>query len=155
MPSFPITGMLLALNNINPLSFVCVHCLSLDAFWFFLTTLSRIYVLLPCFVFACLLAFSHWYRYRLSRYCFSLFSNSTFPVISFVLFQCLPFFVSHYSSFSHQFYLPVFSLFAYFLLWWSHSFPRITNLFLFFLSTFHSLDYSFQRLMNLACSWNI
>lgn len=57
MPSFSITGMLLALNNIHPLSFVCVHCLSLAAFWFFLTTLSRIYVLLPCFVFACLLAF--------------------------------------------------------------------------------------------------
>lgn len=30
--------------------------------------------------------------------------------------------------------------------------PKITDLFLLFLSTFHSLDYSFQRLMNLACS---
>lgn len=53
---FPITGMLLTLDNIYPSSFLCVHYLSLSAFWFFLTTLSRIYVLLLCFVFACLLA---------------------------------------------------------------------------------------------------
>lgn len=117
MPFFPITGMLLTLDNIYPPSFLYVHYLSLAAFCFFLTTLSRIYVLLLCFVFACLLAFSHWYRYRVCRYCLSLFSSSTFPVVSFVLFQCFPFFLSHYSSFSHQFYLPFFSLFAYFLLW--------------------------------------
>lgn len=43
------------------LSFLYVHCLLL-LFVFFLTTLSRIYVLLPCFVFSFLLAFSHWYK---------------------------------------------------------------------------------------------
>lgn len=112
---FPITGMLLTLDNINPLFSLCTLSVSC-CFLFFLDHFIQ-NLCIASLLCICLLAFSHWYRYRVPRYCFSLFSNSTFPVISFVLFQCFSFFVSHYSSFSHQFYLPVFFLFAYFLLW--------------------------------------
>lgn len=53
---FPITGMLLILDNIHPLSFFYIPYLSLDAFSFSLTTLSRICVasLLCVCLLACL-----------------------------------------------------------------------------------------------------
>lgn len=95
--------MFLALNNVHLLSFLHLPYHVFCCFLIFLTALSRIYVLLPCFLFACLLAcfFSLVYSvfrvfqwHRVFRYCPSLFSKSVFPVISFVLFQCFPFCLS-------------------------------------------------------------
>lgn len=126
----------------------------------FLTILSRISVLLACFLLACLLAylltFSHRYRHRLYRYCFSLFSNSVFSIFFLILSQCFPFCLS-------LIILPFLISFLCLIFLSLHIFSsvdpifytKIANPFLLFLSTFHSLDYSFQRLMNLACSWNI
>lgn len=83
----------------------------------FLTILSRISVLLAFCLLACLLACFFSQVQRLYRYCFSLFSNSVFSIFFFNIVSVLSLlFVSHYSSFSHQFSLPVFPLFAYFLL---------------------------------------
>lgn len=134
------------------LSFLYLTYLPLVAFCFSWPSCSEF---LYCLLAFCLLAFSHTYRHRLYRYCFILFSN-VFFFFFLILSQCFPFCLSliilpFLINFLCPFFLslhifssvdPIFS-------------TKIANPFLLFLSTFHSLDYSFQRLMNLACSWNI
>lgn len=99
------------------LSFLYLTYLPLVAFCFSWPSCSEF---LYCLLAFCLLAFSHTYRHRLYRYCFILFSNVFFFFFFNIVSVLSLLFVSHYSSFSHQFSLPIFPLFAYFLLCWSH-----------------------------------
>lgn len=104
------------------ISFLYLTYLPLVAFCFSWPSCSEfLYCLLAFCLLACLLAcfFSH-------------VQTQTLQVLLYLVFQCFLFFffnivsvlsllfVSHYSSFSHQFSLPIFPLFAYFLLCWSH-----------------------------------
>lgn len=142
-----------AFNNVHPLSYLYLPYLPLAAFWFSLPPCPEF---LHCLLVVCLLAcFFSLVQTQCPGYCSSLFSNFIFPVISFLLFRSFPFVcLSLFFLFSSIFSASFSPLWVFSPLVIPSSSPKITNLFL-FLSTFHSVDYSFQRLMNLACSWNI
>lgn len=140
------------------ISFLYLTYLPLVAFCFSWPSCSEfLYCLLAFCLLACLLAcfFSHVQTQTLQVLLYLVFQCFLF-FFFLILSQCFPFCLSliilpFLINFLCPFFLslhifssvdPIFS-------------TKIANPFLLFLSTFHSLDYSFQRLMNLACSWNI
>lgn len=98
------------------LSLICTYPICLLLLFDFLYHLVQNFCI-ACLLFACLLAFSH-----LCRHSVRVIALACFPILFSLLFLFYCFglfllFASHYSSFSHQFSLPVFPLFEYFLLW--------------------------------------
>lgn len=146
--------MFLALNNVRyffPLSNLSASCCLL----LFLTILFRISVLLACFLLACLLTCLLFLTRTDTD--FTGIALSCFPMFSFFFFlilsQCFPFCLSLIIlPFLINFLCPFFPSLHIFSSVDPIFSTKIANPFLLFLSTFHSLDYSFQRLMNLACS---